>query len=319
MPIWLKILPQVLVDGLALGFMYAVVALGYSMVYGILGFINFAHSEIFMFGSFIGMEVLFFFRDRLHLLGKINDAFPLLAALIVGWLLAGALGWTVERLAYRPLRGAPILVPLITAIGVSFVIDDLVRIIWTALRGNYQIGLPVLFGGNLQTVGLQIPYRMMIVGATAVALMWGLLTFVNRSKMGKAMRAVSQDRSTAALMGINVDQTISLTFLLGGGLGGAAGVLYGMYYTSITPYIGYVIGIKSFTAAVFGGIGNLGGAVLGGLLLGMFESLGAAYLETLTRGAFGTEYKDIFAFVLLIIVLIFRPSGLLGQNVPTKV
>ena len=315
----LQILPQVLVDGLSLGFLYAVVALGYTMVYGILGFINFAHSEIFMFGAFIGMEILYLFRDRLHLLGQISDAIPLFFALIAALVAAGGLGWTVERVCYRPLRGAPILVPLITAIGVSFVIDDVVRIIWTALRGNYQLGLPGVLHGAAQMPGVAVPFRGIIICIIALALMYGLLQFVNRSKTGKGMRAVAQDRATAALMGIDVDKTISITFLVGGALGGAAGVLYGVYYTTITPFIGYVLGIKSFTAAVFGGIGNLGGAMLGGLLLGLFESLGAAYLYQFSNGAFGPEYKDLFAFVLLIVVLIFKPAGLLGQNVPTKV
>ena len=311
-------MPQVLTDGLSLGFLYAVVALGYTLVYGILEFINFAHSEIFMFGAFVGMEVLNFLGAT-KILGFVPDTIPLLLALLGAASLAAMLGWVVERLCYRPLRGAPRLVPLITAIGVSFVIDDLVRIVWSAWRGNFQFGVPVLFKGGYQLSYYQVPYRAVVMASVGVLMMVGLYWFVNRTKIGKAMRAVAQDRNTASLMGINVDRVISITFLVGGALGGAAGVLYAMYYTTLNPFIGYVLGIKSFTAAVFGGIGNLQGAMLGGILLGLFESFGAAYLGRLTHNAFGPEYKDLFAFVILITVLIFRPGGLLGQNVPEKV
>lgn len=313
-----SVLAQVMVDGLALGFVYAVVALGYTLVYGVLEFINFAHSEIFMFGAFVGMEVLTFLKD-MKLLGGLRDASALALALVIGAVMAGLMGVLVERTCYRPLRNAARLVPLITAIGVSFVIDDFVRIVWTALHGSIEFGVPDLFSGNWKLQSVQVPHRAIVVAGVGLLTMLALQRFVARSKLGKAMRAVAQDRSTAALMGVNVDRVISFTFLIGGALGGAAGVLFAINYNSINPFIGYVLGIKSFTAAVFGGIGNLAGAMVGGVLLGVFEAIGAVYLSHLTNQAFGSEYKDLFAFVILIIVLIFRPGGLLGQNVPDKV
>jgi branched-chain amino acid transport system permease protein len=312
----LRILPQILVDGLVVGALYAVVALGYTMVYGVLEFINFAHSEIFMFGAFIGAEVFLAFKP----MAGVPDFVPLLLGLLVSMAAAGGLGWTVERIAYRPLRGAPRLVPLISAIGVSFFLQDVARMVWTALRGNWQLGTQDLYAGDLTLAGAQIQVRSVLIMAIAVVLMLGLSLFVNRSRTGKAMRAVAQDRATAALMGIDVNKIISITFLLGGALGGAAGSLYTMQYTVVNPYIGFVMGIKAFTAAVFGGIGNITGAAVGGLCLGLFEALGSAYLGPLTGGVLvGSEYKDIIAFSLLILVLIFKPSGLLGETTGEKV
>lgn len=324
----LAILPQILMDGLVVGFLYAVVALGYTMVYGVLEFINFAHSEIFMFGAFIGAEV-FLLSSKLGLLGALPDWVVLLVGLVAGIAASGLLGVTVERVAYRPLRSAPKLVSLITAIGVSFFLQDVVRMLWSAMRGNWQLGVPSLYKGSAaftmgtageSAVKVQIPYTAIIIMVVAVLMMLALTTFVNKSKTGKAMRAVAQDRATAALMGINVDRIISTTFLVGGALGGAAGTLFAVRYTNINPYIGFVLGIKAFTAAVFGGIGNLAGAMTGGIVLGIFEALCAAYLSVMTNGALnGAEYKDIFAFMLLIIIMIFKPAGLLGKAVGEKV
>ena len=312
----LRILPQILVDGLVVGALYAVVALGYTMVYGVLEFINFAHSEIFMFGAFIGAEVFLLFKP----MQGVPQFVPLILGLILSMVVAGLLGWVVERVAYRPLRGAPKLVPLISAIGVSFFLQDAARMIWTAVRGNWQIGTQDLYGQGLQFAGAQIQVRTVLIMAIAIVLMLSLSAFVNRSRTGKAMRAVAQDRSTAALMGINVNSIISITFLIGGALGGAAGALYTMQYTVVNPYIGFVMGIKAFTAAVFGGIGNTTGAAVGGLCLGLFEALGSAYLGPLTGGVLvGSEYKDIIAFSILILVLIFKPAGLLGETVGEKV
>lgn len=312
----LQILPQILIDGLKMGALYAVVALGYTMVYGVLEFINFAHSEIFMFGAFIGAEVFLLFRP----MQGVPDFVPLLLGLLLAMALAGALGWTVERIAYRPLRGAPRLVPLISAIGVSFFLQDIVRMVWTAVRGNWQLGTQDLYNTNLTVMGAQVEVRSLLIMAIAIVLMLSLSVFVNRSRTGKAMRAVAQDRATASLMGIDVNRIISITFLLGGALGGAAGALYTMQYTVVNPYIGFVMGIKAFTAAVFGGIGNIAGAAVGGLCLGLFEALGSAYLGPLTGGVLvGSEYKDIIAFSLLILVLIFKPAGLLGETVGEKV
>ena len=312
----LRILPQILVDGLVVGALYAVVALGYTMVYGVLEFINFAHSEIFMFGAFIGAEVFLLFKP----MQGVPQFVPLILGLILSMVVAGLLGWVVERVAYRPLRGAPKLVPLISAIGVSFFLQDAARMIWTAVRGNWQIGTQDLYGQGLQFAGAQIQVRTVLIMVIAIVLMLSLSAFVNRSRTGKAMRAVAQDRSTAALMGINVNSIISITFLIGGALGGAAGALYTMQYTVVNPYIGFVMGIKAFTAAVFGGIGNTTGAAVGGLCLGLFEALGSAYLGPLTGGVLvGSEYKDIIAFSILILVLIFKPAGLLGETVGEKV
>lgn len=315
----MQILPQIFVDGLVVGSLYAVVALGYTMVYGVLEFINFAHSEIFMFGAFAGAEVFLAFR-ALGLLGTVPEFLPLLLALVLAMVFSGALGWTVERIAYRPLRGAPRLVPLISAIGVSFFLQDAARMIWTSVRGNWQLGTPGFYEGVVAYGRAQIQVKSLLIMAITVAIMLGLSAYVNKTRTGKAMRAVAQDRATAALMGIDVNRIISITFLIGGALGGAAGALYTLQYTVINPYIGFVMGIKAFTAAVFGGIGNIAGAAVGGLCLGVFEAVGAALLGPLTGGALiGSEYKDIVAFTILILVLVFKPSGLLGETVGDKV
>jgi branched-chain amino acid transport system permease protein len=316
----LHILPQIIVDGLVVGFLYAVVALGYTMVYGVLEFINFAHSEIFMFGAFIGFEVLMLCQ-KLGFLTSMPQIVALVLTVVGATVFSGALGWTVERVAYRPLRTAPRLVPLISAIGVSFFLQDAARIIWTAARGNWQLVVPTIFPGRQDLpFNVSIPNTAIIIMVTSVFMMFGLIWFVKKTKTGKSMRAVAQDRATASLMGINVDRVISLTFVIGGALGGAAGALFAVRYTSINPFIGFILGMKAFTAAVFGGIGNLAGAVVGGVLIGVLEALGTAYLGPLTHGVLnGSEYKDIFAFLILILVLVFKPAGLLGQAISEKV
>lgn len=316
----LQLIPQVAIDGLLLGFVYAVVAIGYTMVYGVLEFINFAHSEIFMIGAFIGAEI-FLVLGKAGLISGMPHFVVLLIALLGAMLLAGGLGVGIERVAYRPLRGAPRLVPLITAIGVSFLLQDLMRMASTAVHGNYVMGVPSLFPGQLIPLpgGLTISLKSLLIVLASVIMMVVLSTFVTRSKAGKAMRAVAQDRTTAGLMGINVNQIITMTFFIGAAMGGAAGTLFAVQYTSVDPYMGFVLGIKAFTAAVFGGIGNLPGAMLGGLLLGLFEAYGAAFLGAATGGVLGAEYKDVFAFMLLILILIFKPAGLLGKAVGEKV
>lgn len=322
----LSLLPQVVVDGLVVGFLYAVVALGYTMVYGVLEFINFAHSEIFMFGSFAAFELLMLLQG-VGLVGTMHPIAVLLITILVAMAVSGTLGWTVERIAYRPLRGAPRLVPLISAIGVSFFLQDFARVIWTAARGNYQLTVPTVVSGTSGpwqlgplTINVLVPNTAFVIMITSFVMMVVLIWFVNRTKIGKAMRAVAQDRPTASLMGINVNGIISLTFILGGALGGAAGALFAIRYGAITPFIGFVLGIKAFTAAVFGGIGNLGGAVLGGLALGVVEALVTNYLGPLTGDVLkGPEYKDIFAFLVLILILVFKPAGLLGKSTTEKV
>ncbi|GAA4725575.1 branched-chain amino acid ABC transporter permease [Brevibacillus fulvus] len=315
----LSILPQVLVDGLTLGFMYAVVALGYTMVYGILEFINFAHGEIFMVGAFVGTEVLLI-SDSLGVLQGMNPFVALFLTLIIAMIFTGALGVLIERVAYRPLRSAPRLVPLISAIGVSFLLQDLVRFTEALARNEFYLNSPTLFSGAIPLGGnVSISIKGIIVIVLAIILMFALNMFVNKTKWGIAMRAVAQDQSTASLMSINVDKVIMLTFLIGSSLGGATGVLFAQNYGTIDPYIGFILGMKAFTAAVLGGIGNIRGAMIGGVLLGLLEALAGAYMGPLTDGAFGAEYKDVFAFAILILVLLFKPEGLFGEAVKEKV
>ncbi|WP_429830201.1 branched-chain amino acid ABC transporter permease [Brevibacillus laterosporus] len=313
-----QILPQVLVDGLTLGFMYAVVALGYTMVYGILEFINFSHGEIFMVGAFVGTEVLLVMEANGVLQGM-NPFLALILALIISMVLTGLLGIGIERVAYRPLRNAPRLVPLISAIGVSFFLQDVVRFAEALHRDAFYLTGPILFPGKIDIGIAQISSKAVIVVVVAIVMMITLTLFINKTKWGIAMRAVSQDQSTASLMTINVDKVIMLTFLIGSSLGGATGVLFAQNYGTIDPYIGFILGMKAFTAAILGGIGNLRGAMLGGVLLGLIESLAGAYMGPLTGGAFGGEYKDVIGFAILILVLLFKPEGLLGEAVKEKV
>jgi len=313
----LAIFPQVLLDGLVLGFMYALIALGYTMVYGVLEFINFAHSEIFVAGAFVGVEILLGLQ-RAGLLDGLP--WPLLLALVLlaGMTVSALLAVTVERVAYRPLRGAPRLIPLISAIGVSFFLQDLIRLIESLWRNAFNLVYPTIEALNLRfelTATLDISVRALVVIGAALAMLGVLHTLVHRTRVGTAIRAVAEDQAAASLMGIDVNRIIALTFLIGGAMGGAAGVLFGVQYGLINPYTGFVPGLKAFTAAVLGGIGNIPGAMLGGLVLGLLEAFAASYLSLLTGGAFGAEYKDIFAFTMLIVILIFRPRGLLGEVV----
>jgi branched-chain amino acid transport system permease protein len=308
-----RTLPQVAIDGLVIGFLYAMIALGYTMVYGVLQFINFAHGEIFMVGAFIGVELM--------LALAIPSTAPLmlimagiLLAVAAGMVGSGLLAVAIERIAYRPLRGAPRLVPLISAIGVSFFLQDAVRalegLLNNAFYRNYP-SFPILnqqipiaaFTVAGEPVQMQIQAKVLFIIVASLLMLTGLNFVVNATRLGRAIRAVAQDRPTAALMGVNVDRIIMLTFLLGGALGGATGVLYGIRIGRIDPYLGFIPGIKAFTAAVLGGIGNITGAMLGGIVLGVLEGFAGAYLSQFTGGAFGTEYKDIFAFMILILIL----------------
>jgi branched-chain amino acid transport system permease protein len=311
------IFPQVLLDGLTLGFMYALIALGYTMVYGVLEFINFAHSEIFVVGAFVGVEVLLTFK-AMGLLEILSPFLVLIVVLLVGMLASGLLAVTVERVAYRPLRGAPRLIPLISAIGVSFFLQDAVRLFESIWRNAFNLVYPTMDVLNERfelTATMDVSVKSLVVIGAALLMLWGLHALVNRTKIGTAIRAVAEDQAAASLTGINVNRIISLTFLIGGAMGGAAGVLFGIQYSLINPYTGFIPGLKAFTAAVLGGIGNIPGAMLGGLVLGLLEAFAASYMSLLTGGAFGAEYKDIFAFSVLILILIFRPKGLLGEVV----
>jgi branched-chain amino acid transport system permease protein len=311
------IFPQVFLDGLLLGFMYALIALGYTMVYGVLEFINFAHSEIFIVGAFVGVEILLGLKSA-GLLESLPWPLVLVLILLAGMLVSGLLAVTVERVAYRPLRGAPRLIPLISAIGISFFLQDLIRLVESIWRNAFNLVYPTIDVLNERfelTSTVDVSVKALVVIAAALAMLWVLHVLVNRTRVGTAIRAVAEDQAAASLMGINVNHIISLTFLIGGAMGGAAGVLFGVQYGLINPYTGFIPGLKAFTAAVLGGIGNIPGAMIGGLVLGLLEAFAASYLSLLTGGAFGAEYKDIFAFSMLILILIFRPKGLLGEVV----
>ena len=325
----LAILPQVMIDGVVRGFLFATIALGYTMVYGVLEFINFAHGEIFMVGGFVGAGVGYLMQQ----IGLLTILPPLLFVLITvlaGMTVSGLLAMGTERIAYRPLRGAPRLVPLISAIGMSLVLQDLVRLIATStpLGFNARFEAPD-FGQAIRLAEIPLGERSMpvmispkaIIFITVAVLMLIALNYlVNATRLGKAIRATAQDMSTASLMGVNVNQIIALTFLIGGALGGAAGVLFGLNIGTVNPYMGFIPGIKAFTAAVLGGIGNITGAMVGGIVLGFLEAFVSSYLSMFTGGKFsGASYADIAAFSILILILIFRPSGLLGEAVTQKV
>jgi len=311
------IFPQVLLDGIILGFMYALIALGYTMVYGVLEFINFAHSEIFIVGAFVGVEVMLGLKS-VGLLEGLPWPVVLILVLLAGMAGSGLLAVTVERVAYRPLRDAPRLIPLISAIGISFFLQDMIRLFESLWRNAFNLVYPTLDVLNLRfelTETLDVSVKSLVVIVGALLTLGALHLIVNRTKVGTAIRAVAEDQAAASLMGIDVNRIISLTFLIGGAMGGAAGVLFGVQYGLINPYSGFIPGLKAFTAAVLGGIGNIPGAMVGGLVLGLLEAFAASYLSLLTGGAFGAEYKDILAFSLLILILIFRPKGLLGEVV----
>jgi branched-chain amino acid transport system permease protein len=313
----LEILPQVVLDGIVLGFMYALIALGYTMVYGVLEFINFAHSEIFVLGSFVGVEVLLLLQSA----GQLDTLHPLLILLLVivtSMIISGLAAMALERVAYRPLRGGPRLVALISAIGASFFLQDGLRLFESLWRNTFYLNYPAMDFLDRTvplTTNLVVPVKSLLVIVTALLTLVGLHLFVNRTRIGTAIRAVAQDSDTASLMGVPVNRVIALTFFVGGSLGGLAGVLFGLHYSLVNPYSGFVPGMKAFTAAVLGGIGNIPGAMLGGMLLGLLEAFAASYLSILTNGAFGAEYKDVVSFLVLILILIFRPKGLLGETV----
>ena len=297
--------------------MYALIALGYTMVYGVLEFINFAHSEIFVLGAFVGVEVLLLLQSAGQL-ATLHPAVILLLVIITGMVVSGVAAIALERVAYRPLLGGPRLVALISAIGASFFLQDGLRLFESLWRNTFYLNYPSLefFERNLPvTANLVIPVKSLLVIVTALLTLAGLYFFVNHTKLGTAIRAVAQDPDTASLMGVPVNRVIALTFFVGGALGGLAGVLFGIHYSLVNPYSGFVPGMKAFTAAVLGGIGNIPGAVLGGMMLGLLEAFAASYLSIMTDGAFGAEYKDVVAFLVLILILIFRPKGLLGETV----
>ncbi|HUK40544.1 MAG TPA: branched-chain amino acid ABC transporter permease, partial [Candidatus Acidoferrales bacterium] len=274
MDLALEILPQVLVDGIVLGFMYALIALGYTMVYGVLEFINFAHSEIFVLGAFVGVEILLFLQSSGQL-ATLNPALVLLLVIVAGMVASGFAAMALERIAYRPLRGSPRLVALISAIGASFFLQDGLRLFESLWRNTFYLTYPtieILDRTVPLTTNLVVPVKSILVVVTALLMLAGLYFFVNRTRVGTAIRAVAQDPDTAALMGVPVNRVIALTFFVGGAMGGLAGVLFGLHYSLVNPYSGFFPGLKAFTAAVLGGIGNIPGAMLGGMVLGLLEA-----------------------------------------------
>ncbi|HEX9181057.1 MAG TPA: branched-chain amino acid ABC transporter permease [Burkholderiales bacterium] len=301
----MEIFAQQIVNGLVLGSIYALVALGYTMVYGILGLINFAHGDIVMVGALVALTVFQFLAGS-----GLPVPVVLLAALGSAALVCMVLGVTIERVAYRPLRSAPRLAPLITAIGVSILLQYSAALIW----GKQYIAVPeVLTPTPLTFAGAHFTDLQAAIFVLACVVMAGLYWFISRTRIGTAMRATEQNREVAGLMGIDVNAIIALTFLVGSALGAVAGMMVVLYYGIGHYYMGFILGLKAFTAAVLGGIGNIGGAMLGGLLLGIIESLASGYIGDLTGGVLGSNYRDVFAFLVLVVVLIFRPSGLMGQ------
>lgn len=297
---------QQIANGLTVGGVYALIALGYTMVYGVLELINFAHGEVYMIGAYLG--IIFF--GLFTVTGLTSQS--LIVSLTLTFLLStgfcAAYGFTIETVAYRPLRNAPRLSPLISAIGVSIFLQNFVML----TQGTTDKVFPPIFApAGLEFFGIRLTYLQVFIILISLLLMFILHLFITRTRFGKAMRAVAQDRVMASLVGVDIDAVISLTFIIGSALASVAGIMVAMYYGLVNYSIGYIAGIKAFTAAVVGGIGSIPGAMFGGILLGLVESLGAAYLSS--------EYKDAYAFGVLIAVLLIRPSGLFGQRREEKV
>jgi branched-chain amino acid transport system permease protein len=306
----MDILLQQIINGLVLGSIYALVALGYTMVYGILGLINFAHGDIVMVGALVALTVAGLLAGS-----GLPPAVILLIALAAAMLVCVPLGVTIERVAYRPLRRAPRLAPLITAIGVSILLQYSAALIW----GKQYISMPeLLVPRTIAIGGAQFTDLQAYIFLLACAVMAGLLWFIKTSRIGRAMRATEQNPDIAGLMGVDTNRIIAFTFLLGSAIGALAGVMVVLYYGLGHYFMGFILGLKAFTAAVLGGIGNVPGAMLGGLLLGLIESLAAGYIGDLTGGLLGSNYRDIFAFLVLIAVLVLKPSGLMGQHVSDR-
>jgi len=301
---------QQIINGLVQGSVYALVALGYTMVYGILGLINFAHGEVVMIGAMVALTAI-----NVLLAAALSPVLVLLLSVIIAMAACMALGYSIERIAYRPLRNAPRLAPLITAIGVSIVLQTLAMIIWGR---EYHAFPPLLPNASHNIAGAIINEVQIAIVFVAILVMTGLLLLVHRTRLGRAMRAVAENQTAASLMGVDINRVISTTFMLGSALAAIAGIMVSANYGVVHYYMGFILGLKAFTAAVLGGIGNLRGAMLGGVLLGLIESLGAGYIGALTGGVLGSHYQDAFAFMVLITVLVLRPSGLLGERVSER-
>ena len=301
---------QQIINGLILGSVYALVALGYTMVYGIINLINFAHGEVLMVGALTSWTVVTWL-DKSGLPGWLLLLISLAAAIVV----CSVLNFAIEKVAYRPLRNAPRLAPLITAMGMSLLLQTLAMMIWKPNYKPYPILLP---SAPFNVFGAVINTTQILILVVTVVTLGGLMYLVNYTKLGRAMRATAENPKVAGLMGVKPDMVISATFIIGAALAALAGVMYAANYGSVQHTMGFLPGLKAFTAAVFGGIGNIAGAMLGGVLLGLIESLGAGYIGTLTGGVLGSNYSDIFAFIVLILVLTVRPQGLLGERVADR-
>ncbi|ACB33032.1 inner-membrane translocator [Leptothrix cholodnii SP-6] len=305
---------QQIINGLVLGSMYALVALGYTMVYGIISLINFAHGEVLMVGAMVSWTVATAFQDAgIAAPGWVILLISMVAAIIV----CSALNYTIEKVAYRPLRNAPRLAPLITAMGMSLLLQTLAMIIWKPNPKPYPQLIPaeIFF---LWEDGPVITLTQVLILVTTAVVLAGLLYLVNKTKLGRAMRATAENPRVAGLMGVRPDHIISATFIIGAALAAIAGIMWAANYGTLQHSMGFMPGLKAFTAAVFGGIGNLTGAMVGGVLLGLIEAIGAGYLGDLTGGLFGSHYVEIFAFLVLILVLTLRPSGLMGERVADR-
>lgn len=295
---------QQVINGLTIGSTYALIAIGYTMVYGIIGMINFAHGEIYMIGTYITFIVI------AGLVGLFSLPVLILLALVVAIIVASTYGWTVERVAYRPVRGSNRLIPLISAIGMSIFLQNYLVL----AQGSRDIALPPQIQGGWnfgEAFEVSISYMQVMIWVVTLITMVSLSVFIARSRLGRACRACAEDLGMTNLLGIDTNRIISVTFVIGAALAAIAGLLLGLYYGIVNPFVGFIAGLKAFTAAVLGGIGSIPGAMLGGLILGVTEALTSAY--------FPSEYKDVVSFGLLITILLFRPSGLLGKPEVEKV
>jgi branched-chain amino acid transport system permease protein len=305
-----SILLQQILNGLVLGSVYALVALGYTMVYGILQLINFAHGDILMIGAMVAVWLV-----PMLLQAGVPGPVVLIIVTLLAIPVCVALSIGIERVAYRPLRNAPRLAPLITAIGISILLQTVAMIIW---KPNPRVFPDLLPTTPVHVFGAILAPKQILILVVAALMMGGLMLLVNRTRLGRAMRATAENPRIAGLMGVNANQVIAATFAIGAALAAVAGVLVAMNYNIAQFSMGFIPGLKAFTAAVLGGIGNIPGAMIGGLLLGIIESLGAGYIGDLTGGFLGSHYQDIFAFAVLILVLLFRPSGIMGERVADR-
>jgi branched-chain amino acid transport system permease protein len=302
-------LAAILIDGVVRGAVYALVALGYTMVYGVLKLLNFAHGDVYMVGAYIGYLILQLFG------GAHGLTIPVVVLLVFMFAAAsigcGYLGVAMERFAYRPLRNAPRIAPLITALGISFVLENTILLLFGGFPRSYSTNAYIPFSTGLELGGVRIDLVQILTIVGSIAMMFGLRELVNRTTLGKSMRAVASDREAAEMLGINVDRTIMLTFLIGSAMAGIAGVMSGLAFNQITNTIGFLAGLKAFTAAVVGGIGSIPGAMIGGIFIGLCEAYSASYISS--------KYSDLIVFGILIVTMLLRPQGLFGQRPLQKV